>query len=96
MFNVKRLGKDQDGFMLNIGIAVILGYALMATATLSFWFHRMGWFQDGFMGTLWTMAPFVFAIGAMIITSRVTMDPKFIIAMGVVAGAFYYVFFVMG
>jgi hypothetical protein len=92
----KRIGTDNDAFMVNIGAGVVLGYALMALSAISFWFYRMDWFQDGFMGTIWTFAPFIFALGAMVITSRTTMDPKIIIAMGIVAAVFYYLFFVMG
>jgi hypothetical protein len=81
--------------LINIGWGTVMGYLLMATATLSFWFYRMDWFQDGFMGTLWAAAPFVFALGAAIIISRITMDPKFIIGGAAGAGMFYWLFFVM-
>jgi len=81
--------------LINIGWGTVMGYLLIATATLSFWFHRMDWFQDGFMGTIWTLAPFIFAFGVMVIISRVTMDPKFIMGGGVAGAVFYYLFFVM-
>lgn len=82
--------------LINIGWGTVMGYLLIATATVAFWFHRMGWFQDGLMGTIWALAPFIFAFGAMVVISRVTMDPKFIMGGGVGAAVFYYMFFVMG
>lgn len=98
MFNLKgwkNIRKDRGAFMVNIGAAVILGYAMMATATISFWFNRMGWFQDGIMGNLWTLAPIVFGLGATIIITRLTQDPKIIVGGGIFAAIFYYLFFVM-
>lgn len=92
----KRLNDDSAGFMVNIGIVVIMGYCLVAMASLAFWFHRMGWAEDGWLAAIWSFAPFIFALGVMIISSRVTMDPKFIIIAGVVGAAFYYIFFVLG
>jgi hypothetical protein len=47
------------------------------------------------MGTIWTLAPFIFAFGVMVIISRITMDPKFIMGGGVAGAVFYYLFFVM-
>jgi cadmium resistance protein CadD (predicted permease) len=91
---MKQLRGDTDALMVNIGAGFIIGYVLLALASLAFWFHRMGWDDSGWMSTLWTLAPFIFGLGAMVIMTRLTMDPKFIIAAGIIAVAFYYIFFI--
>jgi hypothetical protein len=92
----KGLRHDERGFMVNIGIVVILGYALCALAALAFWFHRMGWADGGWMAGLWSIAPFIFALGVMVVVTRLTMDPKLIIGAGIASAVFYWLFFVLG
>lgn len=93
---MKRLANDNEAFMMNIGAGLIIGYLIIAVAMISYYCHSIGFGMDGVLGTLWGIAPLIFAVGAMVIVAHWLMDPKLIIILGLIAGAAYYFVFVVG
>jgi hypothetical protein len=89
---MKGLATDHDGFMLNLSIIFMLGYALVALSVLAFTFHGMGWADNGFLQDLWNYAPFVCGFGVMVVASKIN-DPRIVIGLGVMGVIVYTLLF---
>ncbi len=89
----RRLGEDRSAFMVNIGPMTIAGYLIIAIAMFSYWLHSKGMFQDGILGTIYMLAPFIFAFGVVLLANRhIPQDPRYVLLVYALAAFVFWIF----
>lgn len=87
---------DRSGFMVNLGIGLILGMTLVVIALASVYMLKLGWLEGTIIETISNYGIWIFTAGVMLGCLGITNDPRHILIVGGVAMLLWYLTFMMG
>ena len=89
----KDLRRVRNAFLWNIGALSIAGDIVIAISMLSYWLYTKGLFQDGILGTIYAVSPFIFAFGVVLLLhNHIPQDPRYVLVVYAAAALIFWGF----